>query len=253
MHASYYFPEDAAGHPFNMPAPYPLLEMPPGDVKNVFDSQAINMACVHNTILQGINAVHYHASRVREDQVQDFMFFCDSLLGLIHHHHDGEEEHLFPELEKKLGKGALHSNVDQHAEFRPQLLDLEEYVKTVQNKEQQLNSDILVGKLNTLCDILVPHLVEEIGTLETNYLQKYLTVREMKIIDDEIVRRALREPIFYTTIPFSLVCSNPATPWFPPLPKPVIWAVRFWFWRRHAKAWEFGPCDISGKLKERAD
>jgi hypothetical protein len=41
------------------------------------------MACAHNTFIQGINAMVYHANRVQEDQVQDFMLFCFSLVRFV--------------------------------------------------------------------------------------------------------------------------------------------------------------------------
>ncbi|KAJ7501884.1 hypothetical protein B0H11DRAFT_2224247 [Mycena galericulata] len=70
-------------------------------------------------------------------------------------------------------------------------------------------------------------------------------------------------------LPLSVVCGNPATPWFvlflflflflkplelpehhppsfPPFPLPLKWATRWWFARRHSAAWEFGPLDLYG-------
>jgi len=211
------------------------------------------MACAHNTFIQGVNAVVYHAHRIRENQVQDFMFFSFTLVGVIHHHHALEEEFLFPELEKKLGKGALHGNIDQHTEFAPQLHDLEEYIKAVQNGKQDYNGDDFVEKINSFGDVLMQHLADEIPTIETKYLQKHFTAKELQSIDDAFIRRAIKAIKFNTTIPLSLVCANPATPWFPPLPAPLLWAVRVWFSRKYAASWEFGPCDINGKIRESAD
>jgi hypothetical protein len=136
------------------------------------------MACAHNTFIQGINAMVYHAHRIQENQVQDFMLFSFSLVGfvlrnhrnylnttalqvgMIHHHHALEEEFLFPELEKKLGKGALHGNIDQHTEFAPQLHDLEEYIKAVQNGKQHYNGDDFAEKINSFSDVLTQHLAD---------------------------------------------------------------------------------------------
>lgn len=154
-------------------------------------------------------------------------------MGAIHHHHALEEEFLFPELEKKLGKGALHSNVDQHAEFVPQLHDLEEYIKAVQNGKQHYNGDDFVEKINSFGDVLMQHLADvhfsplassafrglmfhfqEIPTIETKYLQQHFTAKELQSIDDAFIRRAIKAVKFNTTIPLSLVCANPATPWY---------------------------------------
>jgi hypothetical protein len=154
-------------------------------------------------------------------------------VGVIHHHHALEEEFLFPELEKKLGKGALHGNIDQHTEFAPQLHDLEEYIKAVQNGKQDYNGDDFVEKINSFGDVLMQHLADvhfsplassasrgltfhfqEIPTIETKYLQKHFTAKELQSIDDAFIRRAIKAIKFNTTIPLSLVCANPATPWY---------------------------------------
>jgi hypothetical protein len=67
---------------------------------------------------------------------------------------------LFPELEKKLGEGALHGNIDQHAQFLPRLHDLEEHIKAIQNCKQQYNADDFVAKIDCFSDMLVRHLTD---------------------------------------------------------------------------------------------
>lgn len=42
-----------------------------------------NMACAYNVFIQGINAMVYHARKVQEDQIQDFMLFCVTLVCLF--------------------------------------------------------------------------------------------------------------------------------------------------------------------------
>jgi len=209
------------------------------------------MACAHNTFIQGTNTMVCYARKIREDQVQDFMIFCSTLAGVIHEHHELEEEFLFPELEKKLGKGALHGNVDQHKTFVPQLCACEDYIKAVMDGKQHYNGDEFEQKINSFSDTMVQHLIEEIPTLDTKILQKNFTQKELKSIQERFIRRAIKNTTFNKTIPLVLVCANPATPWFPPLPTPLLWATRVWFCRKYAKAWEFGPCDIYGKRKAR--
>ncbi|KAJ7769457.1 hypothetical protein B0H16DRAFT_1715913 [Mycena metata] len=114
-----------------MPAPYLLLDMPPADFTNMFDYQTKNMAAVHNSFIQGINAMVAHAPKITPVKVQPFMIFSLAVVETIHHHHDMEETFLFPELKKKLGAGVLSQNVAQHKEFVPQLLELKEYLAAV--------------------------------------------------------------------------------------------------------------------------
>ena len=81
-------------------------------------------------------------------------------MGLISEHHELEETFLFPELEKKLGKGVLHGNIDQHATFVPRLEELGEYIEAIKNDKQLYNGDELVEKVHSFSDVMVEHLVE---------------------------------------------------------------------------------------------
>ncbi|KAJ6563309.1 hypothetical protein DFH09DRAFT_1315492 [Mycena vulgaris] len=213
-----------------MPAPYPLIEMPPGDFTNMFDYQAMcvplpfppvhacsqltrtrpdtrNMAAAHNTFIQGINATVAHAPSVPPKWVQPFMVFSLAVVENIHHHHGLEETFLFPEM-KKLGVGALSHNVAQHREGPGG------------------HGALLVQMIGAFGDTMITHLNDEISSLESSRMR--VTIE------------------FATTLPLSVVCGNPATPWFPPFPLPLKWATRWWFARKQSAGWEFGPLDLYG-------
>ncbi|KAE9401150.1 hypothetical protein BT96DRAFT_974919 [Gymnopus androsaceus JB14] len=233
-----------------MPAPYPLLDMPPGDIKNTHEFTAMHMAAAHNTFIQGINAIVAHAPTVPPNKIQPFLIFCLTVLDNIHHHHHIEETYFFPELEKKLGEGALSRNYEEHADFVPQLDELQVYLKTVQEEEEKYDGMVLLEKIHSFSDSMMLHLSHEIPTLEANRLKAVFTEKELKDIDAKVLSIALKTIDFYKAIPLGLVCSNPATPWFPPLPLPVKLAARWWYSRRYSEAWEFGPLDLYGKPRE---
>jgi len=77
---------------------------------------------------------------------------------MLNLHHGLEEQVLFPELENKMGEGALHRNVDQHEEFLPQFHDWEQYINAVKDGKQQYNADEFVKKIYSFSDTLVQHL-----------------------------------------------------------------------------------------------
>jgi len=212
----------------------------------MFDFQAINMAAAHNLFIQGINAIIAHAPNVGADKVQPFMIFCLTIVGGIHHHHDLEEAFLFPELEKKLGKGTLSNNINQHKEFVPQLAELEHYLNDVKSGKENYDGALVVKKINSFSDSMFEHLNDEIPTLESSRIRAVFTETELKEMDDAFMKQVMAKIDLYTVLPMSLVCANPATPWFPPFPTPLKWAARWWFSRRHSEAWEFGPLDFSG-------
>ncbi|TFK33903.1 hypothetical protein BDQ12DRAFT_690420 [Crucibulum laeve] len=230
-----------------MPAPYPLIDMPPGDFSNIFDFQAINMAAAHNQFIQGINAMVYHAPRIPEEKVQPFVKFSLIFLEHLHHHHTLEETLLFPEFEKKLGQGSLSVNIEQHHDFVPQIDELERHLKDIQSEKVKYDGKALVERIDGFGDIMIEHLNEEIATLESSRMRSAFTEKELKDIDAAFMKEVMASLDLYTALPFSVVCGNPATPWFPPLPAPLKWATKWWFYRRHKECWEFGQLDLSGK------
>ncbi|KAJ7493148.1 hypothetical protein B0H11DRAFT_1911087 [Mycena galericulata] len=222
--------------------------MPAGNFKNMFDYQAMNMAAAHNTFIQGINAMVFHAPTVKAEKVQAFIVFSLTVVDNIHHHHDLEEEFYFPELEKKLGKGALSSNVAEHKDFVPQLVELKEYLEAVKIGEAQYDGALLVEKIHSFSDVMFNHLNNEIPSLESSRMRAVFTEKELKDMDAAFMKLMLAKIEFSTALPLSVVCANPATPCvrFPPFPLPLKWATRWWFARKHSAAWEFGPLDLYG-------
>ncbi|KAJ7185096.1 hypothetical protein GGX14DRAFT_620515 [Mycena pura] len=187
-----------------MPAPYPLLDMPPGDFKNMFDYQSINMAAAHNTFIQGINSMVYHAPNVAGDKVQPFIVFSLTVIDIIHHHHDMEEGFYFPELEKKLGKGALAPSVEQHHTFVPQVVQLKKYLEDIKAGKEAYDGPLIVEKIHSFSDVMIQHLNEEIPALESSRMRAVFTEKELKDIDSAFMKRALANVDFSTTLPLSV-------------------------------------------------
>jgi len=231
-------------------ARYPLIDMPPGDYSNMFDYQAINMAAAHNTFIQGLNAMIRHGPTVKEDKVEPFMWFCLALLDNVHHHHSLEETFYFPAMEEKLGKGVLSGNIKEHEEFVPQLEALDEWCKKVQKGEEVYDGNVFLGMVEAFSDTMVAHMTHELKTLDRDIIREKFTIAELKAIDSEFMKRAMASIDFYKTMPLSVVCANPSTPWFPPFPTPLKWATRWWFARRYSAAWDFGPLDFSGNERK---
>ncbi|KAG6908661.1 hypothetical protein DXG01_003755 [Tephrocybe rancida] len=234
-----------------MSAPFALLtERAPGDWDDIFDRQAIEMSISHNMFIRGINAVYAQAPKIRDDQVQAFAFFCNSLLALIHHHHTIEEELLFPFFETKLGKDTMGGNVDQHHTFQAGLEDLEIYIKEVLAGTTAYVGDLVVKKLDSFAEELVKHLHEELPTIESSKMRAAFTIKDLQDLDAALGKRILKEVSLTTVLPLGLVLHDKSTaPEFPPLPKPILWAAQYGLWYLHSDAWAFGPCDAYGKLK----
>ncbi|KAJ7222457.1 hypothetical protein GGX14DRAFT_428806 [Mycena pura] len=233
-----------------MPFPFPVLNPPPGNWKDIFDNQAINMAIAHNMFIRGINAVYAQAEGIKEDQVKPFVFFCVSFLGMIHHHHHLEETLQFPFFETKLGAHAMEHNVEQHHEFMDRMNDLEMYLKEVQDGKVPYDGTTIIAKLDSFSDSLVQHLIDEISTLESSKMRAAFTVKDLQDHEAEFTKRLLKEVSLSIDLPLGLVCHDKSTAdYWPPVPLPVKWLVKFALFRLHSDAWAFGPCDINGVVK----
>jgi hemerythrin-like domain-containing protein len=148
----------------------------------------------------------------------------------LHHHHALEEEYYFPEMEKKLGKGALAGNVDQHHEFVPQVVELKQHLEDIKAGKEKYDGALLVEKIHSFSDIMINHLneviihhrcpqhsptrklcVQEIASLESSRIRAAFTEKELKDIDDGFMKLMMAKIEFSTRLPMSLICGNPAT------------------------------------------
>ncbi|KAM6497331.1 hypothetical protein JOM56_007804 [Amanita muscaria] len=243
-----------------MPAPYPLIKIPPGDINDPFEFQAMNMAAVHNNILRGINAIAKHAATVEGDKIKPFLVFALTVVFLD-----------FPSsspYEEKLGKGTFAVNYEQHEKFVPQVEQLVHYLKEVQEGKKEYDGKHIVDTIESFADAMMQHLnevgpssgiqvketnglaLQEIATLDADRMRAAFTVQELKDIDAELLNIILATTDFYTNLPMALVCQDPDTAWFPPLPYLIKLATRWWFYRRYKESWEFGPVDLYGNPRE---
>ncbi|KAF7312519.1 hypothetical protein MIND_00265600 [Mycena indigotica] len=246
--------------PPEMPYPFPLIALPPGDHKDVFDNQAIEMTIAHNSFIRGVNAIYTQAKGIGEAQVKPFVFFCVCFLEMLHHHHHIEETLIFPFLETKMGANAMAHNVQQHHAFLDGLEDLEEYIKAVQAGSAAYDGAKIVEKLDSFTEQLVEHLCEEIGTLESSKIRAALTKKDLKDLEAQLVKRIIKEVSLVTTLPLGLLCHDKASApqrvhftgyfpsllshSFPALPAPVLFLAKRVFFHLHSDAWAFAPCDI---------
>ncbi|CAE6417183.1 unnamed protein product [Rhizoctonia solani] len=149
--------------------PYPLIPTPPGDWKNnIYDLNAIRMAGIHNIFIRAFNSVFYHAPNIGPKEVPGFMKYCISIVESLHEHHTTEETTAFPAFEAKLGKGTMDGNVAQHEEFMPKFNEWAELCKKIAAKEAEYNVTEFLNLLRASTDVLHPHFVDEISTLEAS-------------------------------------------------------------------------------------
>ncbi|KAF7876409.1 hypothetical protein EAF04_001501 [Stromatinia cepivora] len=213
--------------------PWGLIEAP-GSTQDTKKHAAINeMAHLHNCIIRGINCVYLQAPHVRAvDDIQDFLFFIKAWCSFVKHHHDVEEELVFPQLEAFTGqKGCMSANVAQHQIFEPGLHELAEYA------EKTLVSDFNATKICSLIDgfvgALQNHLKAEVPTLLA--LQPYESEGIMKIFK-ECEAAGFNQPNDIA-LPLILGLSDITSEYgkyvFPAVPGFARYLVHYWYRRAH--------------------
>jgi len=135
-------------------------------------------------------------------------------------------------MEEKLGKGTLSTNVEEHATFVPKLEETESWLQDVQSGKETYDHLVLLDKVNSFAELMFDHLkhvsgiffrlvvvlissfyVQEVPTLESSKIRAAFSEKELKEMDKEFQKRVFSGIDFYTTLPMTTVCGNPATPW----------------------------------------
>ncbi|KDR77177.1 hypothetical protein GALMADRAFT_246427 [Galerina marginata CBS 339.88] len=130
----------------------------------------IEMSLIHNVFIRGLNSIWYHAPLVKKADAISFAGYSLTWVILIHDHHHGEEEIVFPFLQAKFNMG---DNVEQHAAFLKELNAFEEYMTGVFKNKETYDGEKVRGLVEAFGDTLVNHLHEEIPTIAPERLSQY--------------------------------------------------------------------------------
>ncbi|KAF7956541.1 hypothetical protein EAE96_003877 [Botrytis aclada] len=229
--------------------PWKLLETP-GNTQDTKKHAAIHsaneMAHLHNCIIRGINCIYLQAPHVSAtEDVQDFLFFIKGWCSFVKHHHDVEEELVFPQLEAFTGKpGCMSANIAQHAIFEPGLHELADYAEKTSVPE--FSATKVRSLIDGFASALRDHLKAEIPTLLA--LQPYESDGIMKIFK-ECEAAGFNQPND-VALPLILGLSDSTFEdgkyVFPAVPNFARYLVHYWYCRKHQGAWRFLPCDMWG-------
>ncbi|KAF2164693.1 hypothetical protein M409DRAFT_25086 [Zasmidium cellare ATCC 36951] len=202
---------------------------------------ATQMALAHNGLIRGLNAIYIQAPHIPKDAIQDFLTYCQCWCETMHHHHDGEEENFFPNIERITGvKGLMERNVQQHRAFTPGFEAFQEYADKCRVEEYE--GAKVRSLIEGFAEPLSQHLHEEIDTLRA--LDKYDSARVRQAYKDlekiEMAGDGYRNgPLVFGTADRSF---EGGVHNFPPVPFFIPYIMHYVLERRHRGAWRFNPC-----------
>lgn len=221
----------------------------------MFDDVAVEMTCVHNCFIRGINAIYLQAPHIKPQDVKAFVKYAALWSQVLHLHHHEEESIFFPGIEKIANEpGLMAGNVDQHHAFHDGLEAYEKYIDAVLAGTEEFDGKKLTDIIDSFGAILTQHLTEEISTLLS--LKKYGAeqFKEYPALCAKLAEQAIATAGATTGIIFIVTCLDvhfeggrwsafPPIPWFVNL---MFRYINFWV---HRDWWKFGPCDRLGNMR----
>lgn len=214
---------------------------------------ATEMALVHNAISRAFNGIYQQALFVQPYEYSSFVAYCLACFKGLEAHHKGEEDHLFPEIEKATGKkGLMEVNVAQHEAFHSGLHKWGEYVSSLNSGDpSKYSGQEMIAIMDEFLEPLSQHLNDEIPTLIA--LAEYGDKLDLKGIMDKEAEQVLAHMSKTTQIPVVLlnhdVTFEGGMHNFPPIPGPVRWVLMRVCTMFHSDWWRFATCDTAGKPK----
>ncbi|KAB5542425.1 hemerythrin HHE cation binding domain-containing protein [Coniochaeta sp. 2T2.1] len=246
---------DVANHPFPL-INTPISQLPAGTEPDAFHRCASEMACVHNMVIRGLNSIYLQAQHVADKDVKPFLGYASCFYDLLSVHHKGEEEDLFPQIEKMAGKtGIMDQNVEQHRMFHDGLEEYNAYIRLCLNSPDNYDGGKLVRIIDSFGPALAQHLAAEITTILelAKYGKKMDELEKLFAAWAEKDTRQLSIPGALTWGFFNHDRDFEGGLWkeWPPAPAPLVLIVRHVTYWVHSDWWKFAPCDPSGKMKSK--
>ncbi|KAF2010939.1 hypothetical protein BU24DRAFT_427135 [Aaosphaeria arxii CBS 175.79] len=217
-----------------------------------FTNAASEMALVHNCIIRAINTIYHQAPLVTPSDYKSFTSYCLATYEGLEAHHNGEEEHFFPEVERLTGiTDIMSTNISQHAAFHTAFDAWGNWLKAVKSGDKTFDGKQCVRIMDQFMAPLATHLADEIPTLLA--LAEYADKIDIQAILKAEAEQVMAKMSKTTQLP--LILLNHDTTFeggihrFPPLPGPVIWVLREAFGRWNADWWKFAACGFDGRPK----
>ncbi|KAJ9137900.1 Hemerythrin HHE cation binding domain-containing protein [Pleurostoma richardsiae] len=219
---------------------------------DVFDRVAADMACSHNMILRGLNAIYLQALHIKAEDIDAFLHFILNWSKELHNHHDMEEGGFFPVLEDMTGeKGVMDANIDQHRAFHGGMEALHAYVEGCVARTEEYDGVKVVKIIDTFGAILRQHLSDEIPTLlglrrfgaeKMAAVEDVLNAESAKIIK----RLGLFTGVSWGFSNHDVTYEGGLWEHWPPAPELLVFLVRNAAYHVHSDWWKFSSCDRYG-------
>lgn len=139
--------------------------MSPGN----YDTDFADMFAVHKALLTAIDAASTYISRAGGDpgRAEAVSSFYENVIEMLHVHHTGEDELLYPLLEQRCveSRAALERIDAQHQLLPAPMAAARSAIAAWRKDPSVANGRAVIGAMSSLGDALRPHLAEEEATV----------------------------------------------------------------------------------------
>ncbi|CAJ0555343.1 Ff.00g054080.m01.CDS01 [Fusarium sp. VM40] len=214
------------------------------------------MATIHNMVLRGLNSIYLQAPHIKPADEKTFLGYSACFYDLVHVHHQGEEDILFPAIEEMSGeKGIMDRNIEQHHAFSQGLKDYNIYISACLRDTEEYNGSRLLTIIDSFGHELADHLAQEITTILN--LRQYGTKMDKfeekfkEWADKDTSNLAVPGTLTWGFFNHDKQYEDGLWQDWPPAPAPVVFTIRWVTYWIHSDWWRFAPCDRYGQSKER--
>lgn len=235
--------------------PIPLISTPLSltGATDQYTLAASEMALVHNCIIRAVNSIAIQSAYIPAVEVINFINYSLATYHGLVAHHDGEEAHFFPDLERITGEaGLMEENVQGHRDFDTKFSAWGEWLKACIEGEETWSHSQNLRLMQDFMPPLQRHLHDEIPSIlalsrfgDTLDLKKMFEKEGEKVMGGMCKRTVL--PIFFFNHDDTFEGGRHH---FPPLPFPVKWVLKNVFGRSRSEWWKFACCGFDGRPRE---
>lgn len=218
-----------------------------------YTAAATEMALVHNCIIRSLNTIYHQSAHIPTHEQTNFLCYALATYNGLCAHHDGEETHFFPTIERLTGeKGLMDDNVQGHRDFDTAFTAWGTWLKACLSHTHPFSSARNIQLMDSFIPPLSTHLHDEIPSLlALSRFGDALDLRALMKQEGDHVMGSMDKkavlPIFFFNhdVAFEGGVHN-----FPPLPAPVKWVLVNLFGRWNAAWWKFAACGGDGRARE---
>ncbi|EMD40167.1 hypothetical protein CERSUDRAFT_112377 [Gelatoporia subvermispora B] len=186
-----------------------------------------------------------HLENPPKDDLANFIGYCETWAAGIDHHHETEEQVVFPLLRAKLD---VSREIEQHKVVHGGVDQILAFLQRAKADHAAFDPAELREMMERLKGPLYEHLDEELEHVKAENL-RVLTEKEIQKVNKDLDAYSKNHADPFTVLPFMMSHTPPEFKGAFPAP-PLPWILRkvfipYVFARRHSGYWKYSPYAMS--------